>query len=120
MNHRYRFLIALLMLCAYLVLPLDAFAHHASAASATPRGEHSLSCVSAQQPASSHCPCSDRHDSRDCDDSCFCCFCSPCLAPAAHYLLQPRVTSASFSLYDPFRLYPEVYLPIFVPPQNLC
>jgi hypothetical protein len=132
----YRRLIALLIVCSYLILPLDSFAnlHPPFAGSlsneatrqldkSAPDGGYLLSDtspVTSLGGATSHCPCSDRHGSDDCNFSCSCCSCCSFFAPLpagiAWRALQP-VTS--FSMLEPIQRFPEVYLPIFVPPQNL-
>ena len=133
----YRRLIALLIVCAYLILPLDCFANleHPFAAD-SPQAGGSLQgggslydgsslesgtlllTASPGEPAS-HCPCSDRHGSDGCNPSCSCCSCCSFFAPPPTAIvwraLQP---STSFSMLEPFKHFPEVYLPIFVPPQN--
>jgi len=146
----YRRLIALLIVSAYLILPLDCLAKletpfatphdaalktgsalapvaaastgqaDAAAAGASPvASDSSLQLsVSLDGPAS-HCPCSDRHGSEGCNFGCSCCSCSSYFAPPppgiAWRLPQP---ATSFSMIEPLQYFPEVYLPIFVPPQN--
>jgi len=151
----YRRLIALLMVCAYLILPLDSFANLAPRIAHPHQGDSSLpgdspvhgnslrgdaapvygnflpgdsspeniaslqGLSSAGEP-DSHCPCSDRHGSDGCNPSCSCCSCCSFCAPLPAGM--PRRTgqqTIAISMLEPFNFYPEVYLPIFVPPQNL-
>jgi hypothetical protein len=142
----YRRLIALLMVCAYLILPLDSFANLAprlshplqgdnslqGGNSLTPRGAGSfhekiasrenaasLQDGSATGGSNSHCPCSDRHGTDGCNPSCSCCSCCSCCAPLpAGIPLRTARPTTSFSVLGPLNYFPKVYLPIFVPPQN--
>jgi hypothetical protein len=139
----YRRLIALLMMCAYLILPLDSLANVGSpfadhqqadgwqqgarslASGASLNSDSSLELngylqqtTCSSEPAS-HCPCSDRHGSDGCNPSCSCCSCCPCCAPlSAGIAWRVAQPTDSFSMLEPFKHFPEVYLPIFVPPQN--
>jgi len=127
-----RRVIALLMISAYLILPLDSLAGHSAPggsalpvpASLTLSAHHdALQATPASEfcdlSGDSHCPCSDRHDAEGCDSSCSCCSCcsyhAPLPAPLAWSAAPPE---RSCRLRDPFQFLPEVYLPIFVPPQN--
>jgi hypothetical protein len=122
----YRRLIALLMVCAYLILPLDSFANleHPfggfSHSDSTLHSDSPQSEIASLDAPASHCPCSDRHGSDGCNPSCSCCSCCSFFAPIPAEMgwlaLQPGTT---FSMLEPFKHFPEVYLPIFVPPQNL-
>lgn len=136
-----RRLIALIMVCAYVLLPLDGFAAHqppadsvAAPAAPGPGGKTLAvaAAVASDSPsrllsapeissgsAPSHCPCSERHGSDDCDSSCSCCSCCSYLAPlTAQMAGLPSVPDAPYLVYEPIQRFPEVYLPIFVPPQN--
>jgi hypothetical protein len=163
-------LIALLMVCAYLILPLDSFANLGtsiasplqSSSSTLIQKSTSLQEVNSNQEgtsiqelaiqtsstiqtssiqtssiqassiqessiqelvplgADSHCPCSERHGSDGCNPSCSCCSCCSFFAPLpAGIAWRPLEPVVSFSMLEPFKRFPEVYLPIFVPPQNL-
>ena len=61
----------------------------------------------------------EKHSAGDhCDSSCNC----PCHAPIAVQPIRaeyaPLVSPLVF--IEPFTAFPEVYLPKFIPPQNLC
>jgi hypothetical protein len=144
----YRRLIALLMVCAYLILPLDSFANLAPRLShplqggsslqdensLTPGGDQRDSSLekiasrenvtflqdcSATGESNSHCPCSDRHGSDGCNPGCSCCSCCSFCAPLpAGVPLRIARPTTSFSVLGPLNYFPKVYLPIFVPPQN--
>ena len=114
----YRRLTALLMVCAFLFLPLESFANHEPAFSPTLYSTSPLEIASPEEP-DSHCPCTDRHGSDGCSFNCSCCSCCSFFAPLPTGISCrsiPPVTS--FSMIEPFKRFPEVYLPIFVPPQN--
>jgi len=135
-----RRLTALLMVLAYLVLPLDPVAAHpfpvpapvekglctdAATPCHTPATQTvcATTCDNSEISAlsgSPHCPCSDSHAPGECDANCSCCSCGSCLAPLPGALAfatpPPKVP---YPDYDRFQKLPEVYLPIFVPPQNL-
>jgi hypothetical protein len=142
----YKRLIALLMVCAYLILPLDSFAKHESTFASPLQSDPSTQiqkftsiqeftsiqqansnqeCTSIQELAplgesDSHCPCSERHGSDGCNSNCSCCSCCSFFAPLPTGIAwRPLQATVSFSMLEPFKRFPEVYLPIFVPPQNL-
>jgi hypothetical protein len=115
----YKRLIALLIVSAYLILPLDSFANLEPIFASPLQSESSIQQLSSTGQSDSHCPCTDRHGSDGCNSGCSCCSCSSFFAPLpamiAWRAFQP-VTS--FSLLEPFQRFPEVYPTIFVPPQN--
>lgn len=136
----YKRLIALLMVCAYLILPLDSFAKHEStfapplqsAPSTQTQKFASIQKANFNQEGTSiqeltplgesdsHCPCSERHGSDGCNSNCSCCSCCSFFAPLPAGITGRRLqATVSFSMLEPFKRFPEVYLPIFVPPQNL-
>ena len=116
----YRRLIALLIVCAYLIIPLDSFANHESIFASPQPSDISMQQFTSTGEPDSHCPCSDRHDSDGCNPGCSCCSCCSFLAPLpAGIAWQPIEPVISFSMLEPFKRFPKVYLPIFVPPQNL-
>ncbi|GFO68270.1 hypothetical protein GMLC_18490 [Geomonas limicola] len=127
-----RRLTALLMICVYLILPLESFAGHGAPGSLAAPDATGVTIASNYHPfqdqvvsspfegaGDSHCPCSDRHDTEGCDSSCSCCSCCSYHAPLPLPLAWPAGNAErSCRLSDPFQFLPEVYLPIFVPPQN--
>jgi len=116
----YRRLIALLMVCAYLILPLDSFANLDSPRANARQSAGALLELASPGEADSHCPCSQHHGTDGCNPGCSCCsccsFCAPLPARFAQLAVPPSTTS--FSMREPLSHFPEVYLPIFVPPQN--
>ena len=148
-------LIALLMVYAYLILPLDSFANLGTPFTSPLQSSHSsqIQKLTSLQKANSnlestfslkssiqestiqeaslqelaplgasdsHCPCSERHGSDGCNSNCSCCSCCSFCAPLpAGVAWRPLQAVVSFSMLEPFKRFPEVYLPIFVPPQNL-
>ncbi|GFO60279.1 hypothetical protein GMST_26040 [Geomonas silvestris] len=126
----FRRLTALFMICAYLILPLDSFAgHRVTGAERSPAPltlsalDHPCDAPLAGElsgPAGdSHCPCSEEHESGGCGSSCSCCSCCSYHAPFPGPLAWPAgAPERSCRLRDPFQFLPEVYLAIFVPPQN--
>lgn len=112
-----RRLIALIIVCAYLLIPLESFACLEPPCSRPLPGSTFLPAVSALEDSAPHCPCSDRHGRDGCDTSCSCCSCSTCIAPRpSGIVFHPTVTR--LSLPEPPLRFPQVFLAIFVPPQN--
>jgi hypothetical protein len=72
------------------------------------------------EPADTPCCPIDGHDHTDIDHcaSCLHCVCNALLAATAPILTYAPALS-SLNLVDRFNTLPEVYLPIFIPPQNL-
>ncbi|OGU16570.1 MAG: hypothetical protein A2076_02515 [Geobacteraceae bacterium GWC2_53_11] len=64
------------------------------------------------------CPCSDGHDSDCCDTTGCSCACHAPLGQRVRLAYAPVVVAQNFR--EPFWLLPQVYLAIFVPPQNLA
>lgn len=62
------------------------------------------------------CPCKDTHDNGQCDSSCTCCATFAALPERITFYTQLR--SEFIYPVEPSRSMPQVYLPIFVPPQN--
>jgi len=115
----YRQLIALLMISAYLLLPLDTFANLEPPFSPSPHNGTSLLETASPNHPASHSPCSDRHGTGGCTSTCSCCSCCSFFAPLPTGVACRTMPPAmSFSMLEPFKRFPEVYLPIFVPPQN--
>ena len=74
-----------------------------------------VTCDTVQSPSDS-CPCKDHHESRQCDTSCTCCSSSAALTCSID--VHSPLFEETFLPSDPPFLLPQVYLPIFVPPQN--
>ncbi len=68
------------------------------------------------QNSSSGCPCTDDHESGQCDVSCTCCAAFAAL-PGRVTFHTPFSTEVFFPVESPLLL-PQVCLPIYVPPQN--
>jgi len=70
--------------------------------------------------ASHHCPCSplEQHNDYDGCDTCDDCGCHAPLTTSPFRLSYNPIISDQTSI-DPFKHLPEVYLPKFIPPQNL-
>lgn len=64
------------------------------------------------------CPCSDGHDADCCDTTGCSCACHAPLGQKVLLAYAPVVVVLNFR--EPFWLLPQVYLAIFVPPQNLA
>lgn len=62
------------------------------------------------------CPCNDGNGERGCDSACSCCSCFASLSKKYNLHIVP--TAAILSVTEPLLLMPQVYLTIFVPPQN--
>jgi hypothetical protein len=115
----YQRLIALLIVCAYLTLPLDSFANLEPVFASPRYSDTSIQQFAQSGESDSHCPCTDRHGSDGCNSGCSCCSCCSFFAPLpAGIAWRPVPPAASFSMLEPFQRFPEVYLTIFVPPQN--
>lgn len=108
-----RRLIALIIVSAYLFLPLQTFA----SLSPCHNGASVIEIASSQHCDLQH-PCSgDQHGSHDCNSTCSCCSCCSFFAPPLTEITVTR-TATSFWGDEPLQRFPEVYIPIFVPPQN--
>lgn len=64
------------------------------------------------------CPDSDHTGADHCDSSCYCSCHLPVTVQPVLIRFSPVVTSLIVS--EPFNTLPEVYLPKFIPPQNLA
>jgi hypothetical protein len=108
----------LIIVCAYLFLPLDSFAtlNPAFSGSLHNRTSLTLEIAPSEEPAS-HSPCSDRHGSDGCKPTCSCCSCCSFFAPLASGIVF-RPTATEHFQPEQFQRLPQVYLAIFVPPQN--
>jgi hypothetical protein len=106
--------IAVLLVVIYLFIPVMGLAHAGvpfagTAVIRTIDGREDSPCE--------NCPCSQENDSHCCDSACCSCafHCPPVQGMQVRY--SPIVIIARHG--EPFRAMPQVYLPIFVPPQNL-
>lgn len=113
----YRRLIALCMVLAYLLLPMDGFAQLQPFAPSADQADTIVVNIEAPHGHCSDCPCSDDgHGTGGCDASCSCC---SCFAPLPHgFTLDFSPVVTSLTLFEPFQALPQVFLTIFVPPQN--
>jgi len=111
----YNCIFATLLIVIYLALPATVFAHAAgleivSTSEAIYSAGATLPCDDS--------PCPDRQDS-DCCDTAFC-LCE-CHAPLGQNLrLDYAPVIAVQNVLEKAWSLPQVYRPIFVPPQNLC
>jgi len=105
--------ISALLIIFYLIIPVMGFAHVATPDIGT-TDIRSIGGVASSP--SDGCPCNDEQGSRCCDiDFCCCEFhCPPVQGVQARY--APVVIDACHS--GSFWMLPQVYLSIFVPPQN--
>ena len=113
-----RRLIALCLIIAYLILPMDGFAQFQPFAPPSVGQEDTIAVnIEATQGHCPDCPCNDEgHGAGGCDASCFCC---SCFAPLPHgFTLDFTPLITSITPFEPFRALPQICLPIFVPPQN--
>jgi len=71
--------------------------------------------------ASHQCPCAPSEQHKD-SDGCVACVNCDCHAPLAVHPLKLSYNPSILGLCtsDPFKFLPEVYLPKFIPPQNLA
>jgi hypothetical protein len=112
----YNYTIATIMIVIYLALPATNIAHGA-ALDKVMSGVQTLSAMTSSVPCDD-CPCSDGHGS-DCCDSTFCsCECQAPLGCGLRLNYAPVIAIQNFP--EPSWSLPEVYRPIFVPPQSLA
>ncbi len=112
-----RRLIALCLVLAYLFLPMDGFAQFQPFAPAAGQTDTLPVKIEAAKDHCPDCPCSDgEHGAGGCDASCSCCSCFAPLPQGVTIDFIPVVTS--MIPFERFQTLPQVYLPIFVPPQN--
>lgn len=112
-------IVSTLLIVIYLALPATNFAYAAtqvegvSSVQALPQ----MACSTAATDHCDDCPCSDGQDS-GCCDSTFCnCACHAPLGQCIQLVYAPEIAAQSF--LDPSWSLPQVYRPIFVPPQNI-
>ena len=109
----YNYTIAALLIVIYLALPATIFAHVA-ALEANLASEATYGTTTAAP--CDNCPCSDREDS-DCCDTTFClCECHAPIGQGLSLTYSPMIATQSFK--EPSWSLPQIFRPIFVPPQN--
>jgi hypothetical protein len=108
-------IIAAALIAIYLVLPATALAKSGTMEGGVP----SVQTVSAMTTSSpcNDCPCSDEKDSSCCDSAFCCCACHAPLSQGFQLAYAPVVAIQGFR--EPAWSLPQVFLSIFVPPQNL-
>ncbi|MDD2853461.1 MAG: hypothetical protein PHY09_16365 [Desulfuromonadaceae bacterium] len=105
---------AILLIIIYLAIPV---ASHAVAAMPDAHGNSPHAVSGALLPLSPDtCPCSDNGGHVCCDASCGCCVCSAPLGQCLQLKYAPIIVTQLFPEF--FWSLPQVYLTIFVPPQN--
>ena len=108
--------IAVLLILVYLFLPVAGFAHVA-APKVTAMELRSTGGVELGSPCD-HCPYSNEHESDCCDTTaCSCAFHTP---PSQNHRIRYAPVVGLIRLTESFRALPQVFLPIYVPPQNRC
>ena len=75
-----------------------------------------ITCETGVQGPCSDCPCEDEQGERECDSACSCC--SSFAALSESVIFNSSSIVAIFSPAEPLLLMPQVYFPIFVPPEN--
>jgi hypothetical protein len=121
---QFRRFIALLLVSAYLLLPLDSFANLTSPGSSSLHTGAAPSLhnppalrIASPRDSAPQCPCSDHHDADDCNATCSCCSCCSFFAPLLSGISY-LPTTTEIPMLEPSARFPKVYLAIFVPPQN--
>jgi hypothetical protein len=112
----YNYIIGTVLIVIYLALPATNLAH----AAALEAGEFPTrtACSSTTASPGDSCPCTDGKMS-DCCDAAFCsCVCHAPLGHGLRLVYAPVVVVQSFR--EPTGSLPQVFLSIFVPPQNLA
>jgi hypothetical protein len=103
-----------LLIIVYLSIPVMGFAHFNAPAQVAveERSREGVTSVPCDQ-----CPCGDEQGSDCCDSaSCSCSFHSP---PVQTLQIRYSPVVNLLQQSDPFWILPQVYLTIFVPPQNV-
>lgn len=103
----------LCIVCFCLLLSVQAFARvipHGSVADVKQLASEAV------HPPCNDCPCDDPHGGRECGPACSCCSESASL-PGFDISVLTTIVEIS-PVTEPLFLIPQVYLPIFVPPQN--
>jgi hypothetical protein len=108
-----KFIRAISITCFCILIAVQSFAH------VLPHGfanDIQQSKVETMQNPCNDCPCDDQHGERECDIACSCCSGIASLPENVIFRFSSIVTIVSPS--EPLLQIPQVYLPIFVPPQN--
>jgi len=108
-----RFIRAILITCFCILIAVQSFVY------VLPHGlapDIQQSKVVTMQSSCNDCPCEDQHGGRECDIACSCCSSFASLPESVIFSFSSIVTIVSPS--EPLLQVPQVYLPIFVPPQN--
>jgi len=110
----YNYTIATLLIVIYLALPAANLAGAATLGVDLPSAQDT--CSTATTAPCGDCPCSDDQTSGCCDKA-FCnCACHVPLSRGLRLTYAPMIAVQSF--LEPYWSLPQVYRPIFVPPQN--
>jgi hypothetical protein len=101
------------MVCFCILIAMQSFAQ------AFPHGaasdDRQITCETVQS-SEADCPCSDNHENSMCDSVCSCCSIVASLPERVNFHSSPL--AAIISPAEPLFVVPQVYFPIFVPPQN--
>lgn len=107
-------LTACLLLSVFLLLSINSYAQHFPASQ---QEEIRQTAVERGYCPTTGCPCTDDHSTTGgCSSECSCCsFLAPLPSPLA-YAFSPATSTTDRP--EPYWILPQVYLSIFVPPQN--
>jgi hypothetical protein len=112
----YNYIIGTVLIVIYLALPATNLAYAATQEASAPSAEEAYSSTTTA-PCDS-CPCSDGQGS-DCCDTAFCsCACHAPLSQGLRLVYAPVIVIHRFR--EPTSSLPQVFISIFVPPQNLA
>jgi hypothetical protein len=110
----YNYIIGTVLIVIYLALPATNLAYAATQEATSTQEAYSSTTTA---PCDS-CPCSDGQGS-DCCDTTFCsCACHAPLSQSLRLVYAPMIVIHRFR--EPTSSLPQVFLSIFVPPQNLA
>lgn len=111
-----KYTFAIILVAAYLVMPTTIFAYASILTTGTPSTQTTRLAADANAPCDS-CPCSDEQDSGCCESTSCNCACHAPLASTLRITYAPLIVTENF--YESTCSLPQVYLHIFVPPQNI-
>jgi len=112
----YNYIISTILIVLYLALPATSYARAVAQDGSAPR-DRTVWSTTSTAPCDT-CPCSDGQGS-DCCDSIFCsCACHAPLSQTLRLVYAPEFVILNFR--EPVWSLPQVFLSIFVPPQNLA
>jgi hypothetical protein len=108
-------IIVAVLIVIYVTMPTTIFAN----ATAIEAGFPSVQAIYSMTAAApcDDCPCSDERGSSCCDSTFCCCACHAPLSQSFRLAYAPVIAVQSFR--EPLWSLPQVYRPIFVPPQNI-